>query len=454
MALSALIQWEVRPTNGTANAGGGFTAGASGTDYSQQNAVQVAYTDLVIEATTTNLTSSLNPFTAAHVGNVIAITGGTGFTTGLYEVVSIAAAVATMDRSVGTTASTGGTGNLGGARSGFSVGTTTLQASLVAGQKVWVKNEAWNEAVSLTINGASGAPITVEGYNTARADTPTGTNRPLLDRANAAGIAVTVTGSNHVFKYLRVTRAGTYALSDTSSFLLLGCRLYNNGSGAISHGGSGAPVLINTELDTNTGTAFTHAGTLTVWGCGVYVHDNTGNFMGGGGNESVHFVSCISEANAGHGLGLLSGGKLFLINVTVDGNTGATTDGYNGSTPVASSVMLNCIFSNNGRYGANCTDSDSVWADYNDYFGNATAARNNFPTGPNDQAVDPGFVDRANGNFAIGTALKALGYPGIFPGGLSTGYLDIGAVQRQEGAGSGGLRTRPRHNLVTDGVLT
>jgi hypothetical protein len=43
-------------------------------------------------------------------------------------------------------------------------------------------------------------------------------------------------------------------------------------------------------------------------------------------------------------------------------------------------------------------------------------------------------------NFAIGTNLKAAGYPGVFPGALTTGYTDIGAVQRQEVAsgGSGG----------------
>lgn len=44
-------------------------------------------------------------------------------------------------------------------------------------------------------------------------------------------------------------------------------------------------------------------------------------------------------------------------------------------------------------------------------------------------------------NFAIGTNLKALGYPGVFPGGLTTGYLDIGAAQRQESSGSGGSFT-------------
>ena len=46
------------------------------------------------------------------------------------------------------------------------------------------------------------------------------------------------------------------------------------------------------------------------------------------------------------------------------------------------------------------------------------------------------------GNFGVGTNMKAVGFPGEFPAGLSTGYMDIGAVQRQE-AGGGGLITHP-----------
>ncbi len=40
-------------------------------------------------------------------------------------------------------------------------------------------------------------------------------------------------------------------------------------------------------------------------------------------------------------------------------------------------------------------------------------------------------------NFAVGTNLKALGFPGAFPAALTTAYTDIGGAQRQE-AGSGG----------------
>ena len=42
-------------------------------------------------------------------------------------------------------------------------------------------------------------------------------------------------------------------------------------------------------------------------------------------------------------------------------------------------------------------------------------------------------------NYSVGTNLKAAGFPGAFPGSDTTGYLDIGAVQRQESS-SGGTR--------------
>lgn len=36
------------------------------------------------------------------------------------------------------------------------------------------------------------------------------------------------------------------------------------------------------------------------------------------------------------------------------------------------------------------------------------------------------------GNFAIGTNLRRLGFPGTFPGALTIGYEDIGAADRKE----------------------
>lgn len=43
-------------------------------------------------------------------------------------------------------------------------------------------------------------------------------------------------------------------------------------------------------------------------------------------------------------------------------------------------------------------------------------------------------------NFAVGVNMKAYGFPGAFPAGLTTGYMDIGAVQRVEPAGGTTVR--------------
>ena len=436
MAIPATCVWEVRPTNGTANAGGGFdpAVASPGTDFSQQDAVQVAYTDLVIGASNT-LTSAATPFTSADVGNNIAITGGTGFTTGIYNIRSYAASAVTLDRSPGTLASTGGTGNLGGARKGIVGGTTTLASSVVAGNIVWIKNEAWNEAVQMAVAGSTGNPITFEGYNTSRGDSPTGSNRPRLNRGGAAGNAIGGSLGDLIFKNIWVSNVGGTGgwNNTTSTCVFINCRSSNN----TGYGFNVAGIKINCEADNNTGSGFGAAASTSRGLIGCYAHDNSGVGITFVANNEAAIFS-ISEANSSHGISLSTSTNM-VFGCTINGNTGASTDGLtsSGITPAGSSSYNN-IISNNGRYGANTTDGDSATANYNNYYGNGTSARNNFPTGPNDIALDPGFTNAANGDFSVGTNMKAVGFPGIFPSGASTGYLDIGAVQRQEPSSGGG----------------
>lgn len=64
------------------------------------------------------------------------------------------------------------------------------------------------------------------------------------------------------------------------------------------------------------------------------------------------------------------------------------------------------------------------------------------PAGPGtDTTTDKVYQITIGHNFAVGTNMKAVGFPGAFTGSNSTGYTDIGAVQRQEQAsgGSGGF---------------
>lgn len=164
--------YEMR-TNGTANGGAVFEEGASGTDRTQQDAVHIAFTDLVIDGSdNTKATSAANPFTTDHIGNGIRIISGTGFTAGEVRpiITAVAAGVATFDTALGTTGSTGGVANLGGAKSGI---TDAFMESRPAGSITWVKGDGAHvltESIVLVVDGATTDPSKFWGYITTRGD--------------------------------------------------------------------------------------------------------------------------------------------------------------------------------------------------------------------------------------------------------------------------------------------
>jgi hypothetical protein len=157
MAFSATTQWDVRTTGSNSN-GGGFDTSATGTDRSQSDSAFQAYTDLVIGGTTTQITSAAHPFDSTSPGNIINITGGTGFTVQRVQIVSVSGSTATCDKSVGTAASTGGTGNLGGGL------LTIAQANTLAisGNGVHIKAGTYTHTSSTSIGIAT---VTWTGYN-------------------------------------------------------------------------------------------------------------------------------------------------------------------------------------------------------------------------------------------------------------------------------------------------
>lgn len=450
MALSAGTVWEVRPTNGTTNAGGGFNAAGSspGTDYSQQNAVQVA---LGAGGITTSITTNVITFTAGYTAastdnrNLVAMLTGTNVTAGLYEITSVdtGANTWTMDRNVVTSGTTtNATGNMGGARSGFSVGTTPLQGIMVSGNVVHVKNEAWNEGVNISTGGAGGNPLIIKGYNTARNDitetVSTWANRPVNDRASVGGTAFTFSGGRHRVMYLIAkSSTGTGFYNSAAGVQFIGCRARLNADGFRCDAETN---LYRCESDGNSSRGVFNVAIAHAYAC--YIHDNTSNGWNAASGNRGEILFSIIEANAATGINNADQHHTVFGN-TINGNTGVTSDGLLVGTPDVhhqAGIVLNNIFSNNGRDGVRATDGDSVWPDYNDFYGNGGSARTAFPTGASDLALDPTFTDSANGDYSIGTNLKAGGVPGVFPGGLSTGYLDIGAVQRQEtGTSAGGV---------------
>src|SRR4051812_5831049 len=107
MAISAATVWECR-TSGSDSNGGGFVFGATGTDLSQSDSVSYSFSDLASSNGTNaspQVTSVSHNFVAADVGNLMQITAGTNWTTGFFQIVSVAANAATLDKACGSLAS-------------------------------------------------------------------------------------------------------------------------------------------------------------------------------------------------------------------------------------------------------------------------------------------------------------------------------------------------------------
>ena len=448
MALSSAIEWDIQ-TGGSDSNGGGFKAGASGTDRSTSTTPQATLSVLsTVHTTTTQINVSLTDYTVQNpgdVGNVLQVTGGSA-TADFYEITTADTVNNrwTVDKAVGTAAQTV-VGRMGGCLLTLS----KVEPKAVAGNTIHVKDGTYAELLTLTISGGNGTPRTWAGYATTHGDAPTGTTRPLIDAAGARAscVAVVATAGN-VFSYFRGSGGTAANFDQTTGFSeWRQCK----SSGATAEGWkattTGALVLVACESSGNTtiGVNVTGSANLVIDSC--YIHDNTTTGVTAGTSAFVA-KNCIIEANGSHGISIPGSVAVALIDhCTIDGNTGGTTDGINvsgaGTKPF---IARNNLLTNNGKYGANRTGATAVAAfawNYNDYNGNGTAGLNSITAGANDSTADPGYTNRGAGDFTIATTLADSGYPGAFPGATTTGFSPMGAVGRSGTASGGGMLVHP-----------
>lgn len=153
---------------------------------------------------------------------------------------------------------------------------------------------------------------------------------------------------------------------------------------------------------------------------------------------------CVIYGNGGCGIATASNPSPFhLSENTIYGNT---ADGINIQDAGNTGVIDSNIIYGNGGYGI-VTDvvQPSTFSRNNAFGGNTSGSRNVFPAGLDDVALSGNpFTNAGAGDFSLnatvgaGAACRAAGFPNVFPGGLTTGYPDIGAVQHQDSGGGGG----------------
>jgi hypothetical protein len=463
------LVFEVRTTGNDAN-GGAFDSGVSspGTDYSQQNAAQVTYTDLAIDALdTTKLTSAAHPFDSTSPGNVINISGGTGFTTGLYRVVSVSGSTATMDRSVGTASSTGGTGKLGGAFLTISKATANMQ---VNGQIIYVK--AGTYQISSTISNPSGSTPSsigrIVGYTTTRGDAGRATIQATSSLSgsmfiNSVGYSSSLSWENIIFD----GNSHTVSCFNCSGNLLL--------------------QFLNC-LFKNFNASFVISGTYVHGGINIQSCEFSNNTVGGG-SGGVIFFNCngsypgamlsVTDSyftnNNGDNQGSYQGQIVVLdagVNVSrciIYNNTGALMSGLVLTSPMAGNIENNAIVSNtlagitlrsdngpnvsitnniisgNGT-GISCpyANTPSLLAINHNAYWNNTTDKSGFTAGGGEVSLTSSPFVSAGTNFALnstaggGLACQGAATPGTI--GLSSVVgtstaLDIGPLQHTASSG-------------------
>lgn len=444
MALAAATVWEVRTAGSDTLCSGGYVTGSAGTDYSQQNAAQYTGTDLVL-VTSTTISSATHNFVTADVGNLIQITAGTNFTTGFYQIVSVAANVGTIDRSGGTSGSTGGTFAVGGA----------LKSPALACSPAVTENTIWVKSGTYTISSTTsnialgrltpGNQVMVRGYQTTRGDDAA---RPVLQ---ASGIATTtlVTMSNFWVNLwnIEVDGAGLTAIKgfdlsgvENRTYYCVARNCTNNG---FNRAGSGSAVVRCLAAACTTQYAFSGS---RFFYCQADACTAGGFTITNSGGEALTLVGCIASNITG--IGFTGGAASGALSCTAYACSSA---GFSFTANPAGITLINCISYGNATYGFETGTAGVInfYQQWNCAAGNNTTAnRRGTPPTVNDTSfitltADP-FVNAAGGNFALnntaggGAALRAAGIPGASVNGSTTSYLDVGAAQHQEPASSSG----------------
>lgn len=455
------------------------TGGTWTVDYSQQtvnNSPYYLYTTDLTAASTTTATSVTMGFGVNTIANTLHVTAGTSWTAtnGWYEILSVAAGVATFSSALtGFPNANLGTGYLGGAISlgSSTVGRTDASVSgvQVAGNTTYLNPvAAFNLAATFSPTiGTATVPSYLVGYVTNRTIIPTGSDRPIL---SATGSYTTTLGANQIWKNLIITTAtnNTNANAMTTSGAnnyIKNCKIFHGNVGAAAKVALNVSAIrsvkvVDSEIITTGYDASCYAINVTTTaypvslGPGLWIHGTSGaasgtcvNYVTGG----IRLFDSIIGPDCGVvGLNTAASNQSgIILGNTFFGPASATPTTQVGTGILSAGTAFDgWIISNNIFYGWTTAINPNVIAytsksDWNDYYNNGTDIAGTPPyivKGTNDLAVDPQFTS-APTDLSVGTNLKAMGVPGVSAfNGLSTthGYRDIGAVQRVESAASGG----------------
>jgi len=459
MAMLPEIIWEVR-TDGDDTNGGGFAPlyGVPGIDYTLQPLPQIVFdgvtNSLTIAASST--LSATTPLTADLVGNVINITGGSGFTTQRVQITSFDPGNSTItcsgatSASLGTIGSTGGTGKLGGA----------LATPSYCSSGAFVGNIIYLKLGTYTINSSSlsssSGPLTLTkttliGYNTNRYPGNTDSRSTFIGTVDMDALIRLRPGSIH---NIVVTSTGSVyngIKSDNSYSTIENCKFIGVLKNSIE--AQASANILNCEVVSGTAYGFALWQPCLVYNC--YMHDSSQGLYGITTFNQI--TNCVID-NCDTGIDVKGG---IVSNCTVTNcNYPLKISVLNLGSTYGSLRIYNCIFTTKQGHSTYKAASIITINDlvYNSVFSNTTytaaCISTNVTTGTPDpfipSIINPIYLSETpfiaetfqlNKNTNGGLKLTGTGYPSSLPGlSNNTNYTDIGALQLQmPTTGTGGV---------------
>lgn len=442
MALAAATVWEVRTAGNDTN-GGGFVAGASGTDYSQQDAKNTVGSDIsttdAVAVGTTTITSLTANFGTSIVGNIVYFAGGTGSIAGQWRQVTARASTTSITIDTAIAASTGMTMNIGGALA--SPG--QLGAIFVNNNVAYIKNGTYSiTSASTNVSGGCWSNSNtgrIIGYGTIRAFGNIDTS-PLL-QVNVS--TTTLWNGSQLVYNLNLDGNSQTAAKPIANGIWFNCQFRN-----FNVSPTGGPVFIGCLSTGNSITIF--------MGSSAYYCEAYANTASGFTPASGSVINCLSYGNTG---GSSDGFTANASNSTRFLNCVAYGNGRNGFTGGESTITTfqNCIAESNTGVGFTNGDptNNIVTATNCGFFsntgGNITAPGTTLSTYAINCITGSGsfFTNAAAADFSLnntsgaGASLREAGTVTVasqlYPRGLTRSYLSIGAAEPLA-TGGGGMR--------------
>lgn len=325
--------------------------------------------------------------------------------------------------------------------------------SAASGDTINVKAGTYTVTATLTLTQAN---LIIQGYQTTPGD---GGTKPLITTATNSVNLFSCSSNGGVQRWDNLSlshTAGTRANGiwqsathgTTQFWVVLGC-IFDGFTVAInSDNNAGFDVsnidVVNTEIKnctvTGTGNASavnSNTGKLYISGC--YFHSATGSayhVWSGSGVTITQLIDSILAAGAGGGI--RANGDLLVDHCDIANNSLIGINFVGGTLKVDNSIIYG-----QGTNGISNSAGNAVGVTVsrNNAFGANTSGNSSWAGSPGDVALsaDP-FTNSAGGDYSLnstaggGAVAKGAGFPGVFPGGTSTGAPDIGAVQTAAGS--------------------